>query len=205
MKAPRAGVMGRVVGGPAGSGALAWPQRECLGAHPTPAGSWSRDWWGDRFMFPGRCFFFFFFNYAALYCTTSGPGGKVTSSLFGSLPLRVPSGGWTTGWFMPAFNPSCIPSSLRPLLSSPVIRVIWMFLLPLICQLFLFPGLFSSMVFCKFLPHSGRGADLVEAVVDSLEEVSRGKLFSLLPGLAPVGCFDWPPFHIYTPQFVWTE
>ena len=75
----------------------------------------------------------------------------------------------------------------------------------LICQLFLFPGLFSSMVFCKFLPHSGRGADLVEAVVDSLEEVSRGKLFSLLPGLAPVGRFDWPPFHIYTPQFVWTE
>ena len=35
---------GRVVGGPAGSGALAWPQRECLGAHPIPAGSWSRDW-----------------------------------------------------------------------------------------------------------------------------------------------------------------
>ena len=90
--------------------------------------------------------------------------------------------GWTAGWFMAAFNPSCIPSSLRPLLSSPVIRVIWMFLLPLVCQLFLFPGLFSSMVFCKFLPHSGRGADLVEAVVDSLEEVSRGKLFSLLPG-----------------------
>ena len=55
MKAPRAGVMGRVVGGPAGSGALAWPQRECLGAHPTPAGSWSR---GDRFVFPGRSFFF---------------------------------------------------------------------------------------------------------------------------------------------------
>ena len=37
-------VMGRVLGGPAGSAALAWPQRECLGAHPTPAGSWSRDW-----------------------------------------------------------------------------------------------------------------------------------------------------------------
>ena len=48
-----------------------------------------------------------------------------------------------------------IPSSLRPLLSSPVIRVIWIFVLPLICQLFSFSGLFSSMVFCKFLPHSG--------------------------------------------------
>ena len=200
MKAPRAGVMGRVVGRPAGSSALAWPQRECLGAHPTPAGSWSRDWWGDRFMFPGRSFFPFF-----LHLRSTVLHYKVTSSLFGSPPLRVPSGGWTTGWFMPTFNPSCIPSSLRPLLSSPVSRVIWLFLLPLICQLFLFPGLFSSMVFCKFLPHSGRGADLVEAVVDSLEEVSRGKLFSLLPGLAPVGCFDWPPFHIYTPQFVWTE
>ena len=34
--------MGRVVGEPAGSEALAWPQRECLRAHPT-AGSWFRD------------------------------------------------------------------------------------------------------------------------------------------------------------------
>ena len=40
--------------------------------------------------------FFFFFPYAALYCTTSGWGGKVTSSLVGALPLRVPSRGWTT-------------------------------------------------------------------------------------------------------------
>ena len=106
---------------------------------------------------------------------------------------------------MPAFDPSCIPSSLRPLLSSRVIRVIWMFPWPLMCQLFFFLGLFSGMVFRKFLPHLGRGADLVEVVVDSLEEVSRGKLFSLLPRLAPVGCFDWPPFDIYAPQFVWTE
>ena len=30
-----------------------------------------------------------FFFFAALYCTTSGPGGKVTSSHAGSLPLRV--------------------------------------------------------------------------------------------------------------------
>ena len=151
-------------------------------------------------MFPGRSFFFV--SYTALYCTTSGARGKISASLFGSLPLRVPSGGGTTGWFMPAFNPSCIPSSLRPLLSSPVIRVIWVFLLPFICQLFMFPCLLSSMIVCKFLPHSGRGADFVEVVVDSLEEVSRGKLFSLLPGLALVGCFDWPPFHIYAPQFV---
>ena len=49
------------------------------------------------------------------------------------------------------------------------------------------------------------GADLIEEVVDSLEEVSRGKLFSLLPRLAPVGRFDWPPFDIYEPQFVWAE
>ena len=42
------------------------------------------------------------------------------------------------------------------------------------------------MVFFKFLPHSGRGADLVEVVVDAPEEVGRRKLFSLLPGLAPV-------------------
>ena len=68
MKASRAGVMGRMVGGPAGSGALAWPQRKCLGAHPTPAGSWSRDWWGDRFMFPGRSFFFFFFLSPTQHC-----------------------------------------------------------------------------------------------------------------------------------------
>ena len=60
------------------------------------------------------------------------------------------------------------------------------------------------MVFCKFSP-PGRGADLVEVVVDSLEEVSRGKLFSLLPRLAPVGRFDWPPFDIHEAQFVWTE
>ena len=32
---------------------------------------------------------FFFF----LYCTTSGPGGKVTSSHAASLPLQVPSRG----------------------------------------------------------------------------------------------------------------
>ena len=82
-----------------------------------------------------------------------------------------------------------------------VIRMIWMFLLPLVCQLFLFLGLFSGMVFFKFLPHSGRGTDLVEVMVDSLEEVSRGKLVSLLPGLALVGCFDWSPFNIYAPQF----
>ena len=67
MKVPRAGVMGRVVGGPAGLGALAWPQRECLGAHPTPAGSWSRDWRGDRFMFPGRSFFFFHLRSTVLH------------------------------------------------------------------------------------------------------------------------------------------
>ena len=73
------------------------------------------------------------------------------------------------------------------------------------CQLFLLLGLFSGMVFCKFLPYSDRGADLVEVVVDSLEEVSQGKLFSLLPRLAPVGCFDWPPFDINAPQFVWTK
>ena len=96
-----------------------------------------------------KFFFFLSLTYAALYCTTSGPGGKVTSSLFGSLPLRVPLGGGTTGWFMPAFNPSCIPSSLRPLMSSPVIRVIWMFLLPLICQLFLFPRASERRVFQK--------------------------------------------------------
>ena len=76
----------------AGSKALAWPQRECLGAHPAQAGSWFRD--GEA---TGSCsladVFFFFFQ------------------------LR-------------------------------------------------------STVF-------------VEVVVDSLEEVSRGKLFSLLPGLAP--------------------
>ena len=146
---------------------------------------------------------FFFLNYAALYCTTSGPGGKVTSSFFGFLPLQVPSEGWTTGWFMPAFNPFCIPSSLRPLLSSPVIRVIWCFFCRLYanfsCFLACFPAWYSANS-CLI-----RGdADLVEAV-DSLEEVSWGKLFSLLPGLAPVGCFVWPPFHIYTPQFVWTE
>ena len=35
-----------------------------------------------------------------------------TSRLFGSLPLRVPSGGGTAGWLMLAFNPSCIPGSL---------------------------------------------------------------------------------------------
>ena len=137
--------------------------------------------------------FSFFF---VLYCTTSGPGGKVTSSHAGSLPLRVPSRGGTTGWFVPAFAPACIPSSLRPLLSRPVVRVVWMFPWPLVCQLFLLLGLFAGMVFCKFLPHSSRGADLVEVVVDSLEEVSRGKLFSLL---APVGRFDWPPFDIYEP------
>ena len=77
-----------------------------------------------------------------------------------------------------------------------------MFPWPLVCQLFLFLGLFAGMVFCKFLPHSGRGADLVEVVVDSLEEVSRGELFNLLPRLALVGCFDRPPFNIYEPQFL---
>ena len=38
-------------------------------------------------------FSFFFLICAALYCITSGPGGKVTSSHAGSLPLRVPSRG----------------------------------------------------------------------------------------------------------------
>ena len=106
---------------------------------------------------------------------------------------------------MPAFAPACIPSSLRPLLFRPVIRVIWMFPWPLMCQLFLLLGLFAGMVVCKFLSHAGRGADLIEEVVDSLEEVSRGKLFSLLPRLALVGRCDWPPFDIYEPQFFWAE
>ena len=117
--------------------------------------------------------FFFFFFYTALYCATSGPGGKVTASLLRSLPLRVPSGGGTAGWCMPAFSPSFISSSLRPLLSSPVIRVIWVFLLPFIRQLFMFPCLLSSMIVCKLLPHSGRGADFMRVTEEDKTLVDK--------------------------------
>ena len=69
------------------------------------------------------------------------------------------------------------------------------------------PTFLASWLVCRhgilqILFHSGQGADLVKVVVDSLEEVSRVKLFSLLPRLAPVGRFDWPPFDIYEPWFL---
>ena len=86
------------------SGTLAWPQRKCLGVHPHQLVH-SSDWWGDRFMFPCRCFFFL----------RSGPEGKFTSSFFGFLPLQVPSEGWTTGSCQLSTHSAFL---LRPLLSS---------------------------------------------------------------------------------------
>ena len=102
---------------------------------------------------------------------------------------------------MPAF---AVPSSLRPLLFRPVIRVICMFPWPLMCQLFLLLGLFAGMVVCKFLSYAGPGADQIQEVVDSLEEVSRGKLFSFFQG--------WPCWSLWLaalqhikPQFFWAK
>ena len=100
-------------------------------------------------LWPEDFFFFFFFFFG-------GPRGKVTASHEGSLPLRVPSSGCTAGWFVPAFTPAWISRSLRPLLFRPLIRVVWLFPWPLVCQLFLLFGLFTT--------------NLIEVVVDTLEK-----------------------------------
>ena len=61
------------------------------------------------------------------------------------------------------------------------------------------------MVFRKCLPHSGRGTNLIEVVVDTLEEVSGVELHSLLPRLAFIGRFDWSFFDIYALELLWAE
>ena len=76
----------------------------------------------------------------------AGPPLCMSLALEGSLLLRVPSSGCTAGWFVPTFTPAWIPRSLRPLLFRPLIRVVWLFPWPLVCQLFLLFGLFTGMV-----------------------------------------------------------
>ena len=147
MKAPRAGMRGSVV----------WASRfrgpgmafeECWGAslHQLVHNPKTGDATGLCSL-AGRSFFF--------------SRGKVTANHKGSLPLQVPSRE-CTGWFVPTFTPTWIPSLLRPLLFRPLIRVVWLFSWPLVCQLFLLLGLFAGIVVCKFLLHAVRGADLMQ-------------------------------------------
>ena len=136
------------------------------------------------------CFFFFFF---------------LSFGHLAFLPLVVPARGGAAGWVMPAFFPSCGPGSLRPVLFRPLVHMVWLFPGPLVCKLFLFFGLFASMVVSILLPHSGRGTNLIKKAVNTSEKVSWVKLLSILPRLTFVGRLDWPSFHKYAPKFFWTE
>ena len=168
----------------AGSGALALQQRSTGGC---PVTSWFII---PRLVMrlvrvPWPCFFFFCFVF---FC-------PVTFSHLASLPLVVPSRGGTAGWFMPAFFPSCVPGSLRPVLFRPLVHMVWLFPGPLVGKLFLFFGLFASMVVSIFLPHAGRGTNLIKKAVNTSEKVSWVELLSLLPRLTFVGRLDWPSFN----------
>ena len=70
--------------------------------------------------------------------------------------------------------------------------MVWLFPGPLVCKLFLFFG-FASMVVSIFLPHSGRGTNLIKKAVNTSEKVSWVELLSILPRLTFVGRLDWPP------------
>ena len=89
IKAPRAGVMGRVVWASRFRGP-GMATKECWGAplHQLVHNPETGDATGSCSLAGGFFFLGFFFGR-----TTSGPGGKVTSSHAGSLPLRVPSRG----------------------------------------------------------------------------------------------------------------
>ena len=85
------------------------------------------------------------------------------------------------------------------MLFRPLVHLVWLFPGPLVCNLFLFLGLFASMVVSIFLPHPG-GTDLIKKAVNTSEKVGWVELLSILPRLTFVGRLDWPSFHKYAPE-----